>query len=216
MLSRIPIVVSRLEKTLPDFDSKFFSIYLMPSLNAFDGTVRDVADRPGVLFGIDTLAEMGRTQSRKIDAVVTHELLHVYQAERNPAFQSTLNAETPPLYATLWSEGLATYTSYALNPGVTVADALDRDLERTSSATRRAAACGLLRSFDDASPAAAQLYFGGDPHVKTGALPHRSGYLVGFTIVRSLARHNSLQQLSLLHGEGLTLTVAKSLRDLCA
>ncbi len=108
MRSDVPSVIHRFKLAFPDFDTSF-RIVLMPSLDYFDGTVRDVGNEPGVLFGLDQLAAMSSTSREKLSVVATHEFVHLYQGERNADFQSVLNADSPPIWATLWSEGLATY-----------------------------------------------------------------------------------------------------------
>jgi len=206
--------VAAFRQQFADFDSGF-TIYLMPSLDTFDGAVRDVGNEPGILFGVDELAKMHKTTPVELRVIITHEFVHLYQGERDAELQSALNAAVPPVYASLWSEGLASYISYALTPDATVDDALGSGLANVPDATLGLAACSIKAHLDGATRSEADRYFNGDPSLDTGGLPHRVGYLVGFTIVAKMAYQRSLHDLLALHGPPLHALLAHSLETMC-
>jgi len=216
MIKQLPEDEDRFRRQFPDFDTHAFSIYLIPSLNRFDGQVHDVGGDPGILFGIDDLASL-KVAPSKLPVIVTHEFLHMYQGQRNIEFQSMLNADNPPVYATLWSEGMATYVSYALNPGVSLTDVLsDAALGKASRSTVGNAACQIKSHLDDASAKTAQAFFNFEGEHDEYGLPPRSGYLVGFTLVKTLSSHLSLQQLAMMHGKALHDIISETITKVCA
>jgi len=80
------------------------AVFLIASVDAFNGAGRKVGDRGALLFGLDVIA--GAQPPQDLAVLMHHELFHMYQAG---------GAEV--IADALWVEGLATLASIELNPG---------------------------------------------------------------------------------------------------
>lgn len=195
---------SRFLNALPDFDFEG-NVYLIPSVDAFNGAGRMVDGEPALLFGLDVIAHL--ENAARLPVLFHHELFHMYQA---PA--QTVLAEA------VWVEGLATYASIALNPGTTDAQALphshihDPEDPRISAPERGVsldevmppliAEMGpMLRqrmrsSEHTGSPDDYAMFFEGRAAPSLGPRPVRSAYFFGLELVRRIAGGRSLAELA--------------------
>ncbi len=171
----LPEALARFEQTFPD-NRWHGDIYIMVSLGCFDGRAQRIGGKPAMLLGTDVIARTGNTQPT---VLLTHELFHLYHRQ-------FFEPKGDPLWASLWTEGLATYASEALNPGATLeamllptamTQAVDRDRARLAAA--------LSSHLDESGGRAETLYFRTDD--RTEPVPPRSGYYLGLLTVRSLA-----------------------------
>ena len=109
-VAELEVSTARFLEAFPDFDWSG-DLYLIPSLDSFNGAARLVGGKPALLFGLDVIA---RSQpNARLSVLMHHELFHFYQ-------EST----TDFVASSLWIEGLATQASLALDPRATVDDAL--------------------------------------------------------------------------------------------
>lgn len=201
--------VARFRTAFPDFDQARAPIYLMPSLFAFDGHLSPWGARLPLFIGADGVVRYhGRTPDLAV--FLDHESFHLYQAQLAP--QLMMNP-APPIYATLWTEGTATYVSERLNPDAALLHVLldDQHLADASAATRRQLAAALLLVLDSTADEDATRFFSAGAK---GPLPSRGGYLIGLEVARRIGRDMPLADLPHLQGTALRERVAAELADL--
>ncbi|WP_218080438.1 DUF5700 domain-containing putative Zn-dependent protease [Anthocerotibacter panamensis] len=195
-------------KIFPDLKCRV-AIYFLPSLSAFDGAVRTVNGRPAILFGVDQIA---RTSGKsELEALFDHELFHVYHDQKVGSDQGDSH---PPLYNSLWEEGLATYVSHILNPQLSESAILGPpiDLAERSRAQLKSLIEELQNNFDDTSESTYKRFFL-NSRTQTQP-PPRSGYYVGFLVVHRLAAKYSLAELVAFTGKPLRQEVLNVLQEL--
>jgi hypothetical protein len=203
----LPSYLSGFQKAFPDFACRS-PIYFLVSLGAFDGGVRSVNGEPALLFGMDVTARIHPHD--ELGAFFDHELFHMYHRQ----ITGMGGGMGDPLYRALWEEGLATYVSGVLNPGVSESAILGRpeDLAERAKPLLAAIARELLQNMDSTSPDVYQTWLLGNTARKD--IPPRSGYYVGLLIAREFGQNRSLQQLAKMNGEPLRLAIRRSLRKM--
>ena len=115
----------------------------------------------------------------------------------------------------LWGEGLATFVSSRMNPGVSLDIALlQSGIPEGARPHLAAIASDLLRHLQEKDEATYNHYFvaGQQPE----GYPPRAGYYVGFLIAQKLASRYTLPELARLKGRQLTDVVIPELRELAA
>jgi hypothetical protein len=183
--------VESFRREFPDFRYEG-RIYLLNSLDSFDGAVRPVAGQPSLLFGVETIARINRPEA-DLAPFFHHELFHVYHAQ----FDSEGRGE---LYRALWNEGLAVYVSRVLNPNAPDEQVFGRPIDMPQRV--RAVLPELARQFrenmDSTSPTEYARYFSGrpPPAAATPEIPPRTGYYLGYLVARQLARRHELRSLA--------------------
>lgn len=202
----------RFGREFPDFRCDF-PIYLMDSLGRLDGAGRQVGGRPALVVGVDQV-----TQEQAIlplPVFLSHELFHRYHSQA--AGFSDDPGEHQAIWRALWAEGLATYVSWRMNPGVSVDAALIAPPNLAEKARPQIAAIArdLLAHLGDVDRDTYRTYFTyGDPKVTARGLPWRSGYYAGFLVAQDLGRSRSLAQLAALKGPALEVEIRRALERL--
>ncbi len=212
LLQAVPAVAARFAKAFPDFRCDF-PVYLAPSFGRMDGAGREVAGRPSMILGVDTIA--GFETDAQLPVFLAHEMFHRYHFQA-AGFSDDL-AERDLIWRALWVEGLATYVSARLNPDRPLADALlfPRDLEETATPLTPILAQEVRQSLDRVDPAVFALYFmGGDANAKRLGRPSRTGYYLGYRVAERLGAHRSLAQLAHLKGPALRREIGEALAEL--
>lgn len=183
-------------KAFPDFDPDI-RVRFVHSLGNFDGGTRVFRGRLYLLFGADMIAQYHAWTDDR--AFFTHELFHAYQAQlrgqdnRNAHLTDTIVedkvARQDPLYVALWEEGLATYVSGWLNPGIPHAS-LGLDIPEGMEATCLASLPFLVEDLgaklESTEPSDYFDYMGF--RSKDPRRPKRAGYCVGHLVARKLHR----------------------------
>ncbi len=209
LLQAVPALSARFAKAFPDFRCDF-PVYLAPTFGQMDGAGRQVAGRPSLVLGVDTIAA-SETEAQ-LPVLLAHEMFHRYHFQA-AGFSDDL-AERDLIWRTLWTEGLATYVSARLNPDRPLADALlfPRDLEARAEPLTQVLAQEVRQSLDRVDPAVFDLYFlGGDANAKRLGRPSRAGYYLGYRVAERLGAHRSLSQLAHLKGPALRLEIGEAL-----
>lgn len=203
----LPLSLSGFQKAFPDFACRN-SIYFLVSLGAFDGSARTVNGEPALLIGVDVTARIHPPE--EVGALLDHELFHLYHRQ----VTGVAGGMGDPLYRVLWEEGLATYASGVLNPGVSENAILGRPQDLAARAESRLPeiARALLQNMDSTSPDLYAAFFLGNSG--QSEVPSRSGYYVGYRIARELGQSQSLRQLAQMNGEALRATIRSRLQQM--
>jgi hypothetical protein len=203
----LPDYLARFRKAFPSFRCEF-SIYFLPSLGMFDGAGRNIEGRVALLFGVDEIARI--YENADLGAFFTHELFHRYHAQVGGEGAGGRSS----LYQSLWEEGLATYVSHVLNPGVSESVVLGRppDLAERARPMLPKLAAELLENFDSTSAEEYAAFFYG--RRQRGEVPPRSGYYVGYLVAWKAARGRNLDQLAHLKGDPLRREIRAQLTEL--
>jgi len=188
----------RFAAAFPDFDRKRAPIYLLPSLFAFDGHLEPGGDSLPLFVGADGLVRFHGT-TPDLAVFLDHESFHLYQSQLAPALMLD---PSPPVYVTLWTEGVATYVSERLNPDAALLHVLldDTQLAGADARTRRELAAAILPVLDSTQEADALPFFSAGAK---GRWPARGGYLIGLEAARRIGRDLPLAQLPRLQGTAL-------------
>ncbi|MCW4453748.1 hypothetical protein OK348_02920 [Flavobacterium sp. MXW15] len=202
---------TRFADAFPDFDRTHAPIYLLPALFAFDGHLEPGGEQLPLFIGADGLVRY-HGASPDLAVFLDHESFHLYQSQVAP---EVMLDPTPPVYAMLWTEGVATYVSERLNPDAALLHVLldDARLAEADAATRRELAAAILAALDSTREADALRFFSAGA---TGAWPARGGYLIGLEVARRIGRELPLAQLPRLQGSALRERLARELATLAA
>jgi len=182
--------VHHFQVEFPDFQRDRAPIYLMPSLFGFDGHLQPWQGKLPLFIGIDGIVRYHGADAN-LSVFLDHESFHLYQAQVLP---DLIMHDAPPVYGSLWSEGIATYVSERLNPEATLLQVLldDRKLAQLDDASVRDFAAGLSKVLDSVAPEDSTRYFSAG---HKGPEPARGGYLVGLLLARRIGRDLPLAQL---------------------
>jgi hypothetical protein len=160
------------------------------SLMKFDGHPVDFSGKHHLLFGVDTIALLHVPAD--MPAFFDHEIFHLYQRQ-------VVGSQAPqgeePAWWTMWFEGLATYVSQRMNPGLDAQQVLwyPRDLVTRMEKNLPYAARLMLEDLDK-SGADGDRWFLANQSVD--ALPPRAGYYLGYLFAKSEHRGEPLSQLA--------------------
>jgi hypothetical protein len=183
---------AKLKTTFTDFGCDA-SVGFGPSFLSFDGHGYEGVDgHQYMLFGVDTIAAL--QGPKDMPTFFSHEAFHVYH-------EHVLSAQIPKddavVWWALWEEGLATYVSQRLNPGLTSHQVLwfpaDMVAQMETAGLFARAAGLLLRDFDKAGEAHAHWFTGGNA---VPGLPARAGCYMGYRLAASLGKDHSLAWLA--------------------
>jgi hypothetical protein len=168
-----------------------------------------------LLVGVDWFAN---NANEDLKVLFAHEIFHLYHQQQEPEeFAEYLGPAAAPmtLYKILWTEGLATYVSHALNPSASMLDIFpgDKELIEKGPALLATFAPEMIKKMDSKSPNEAAKFFGYDPARKGAEFPSRFGYYLGMRVAEKLSAKYTLTQLAHLHGEELKSEIDSALRS---
>ncbi len=191
MVRDYPSHLAAFRRALPDFDSAASPVYVLPSLFSFDGHLEPEGRWLPLFFGPDAIVRY-HGEDADLRVLTSHEMFHCYQGQKNPAMCRDPN---PPMYASLWIEGTATFASERLNPGASALHVLldDQALLRDGAATAPRVAARMLQLIDSTEEKDAAAFFSSG---FKGDWPARAGYYVGLVAARRIGEGLSLQQLA--------------------
>jgi hypothetical protein len=193
-------VVNGFQKKFPDFRPST-DFYLTISFS-FRGKVVDVKGKDVFAIGLENF-EPGQTQLR---ITIAHELFHLYHFQ----FFSASGG----LYRSLWAEGLASYASSVIVPGYRFSQYLGFPGEKMNRCQELlpTMAKELLRELGNNDQRIKRIYFGAEPN--DTEIPPEAGYYVGFLIIESLAKKNSLADLARMKPDDVFATLRGELTKL--
>jgi hypothetical protein len=197
--------------TFPDYRCDFV-FYIAPSFGRMDGAAGFVRGQHRLIFAPDVIPRYHKLSELKV--LIDHETFHIYHHQVTSVFGASAEA-VPPTDEMLWGEGLATFVSWRMNPGVSLDIALlQSGIPEGARPHLAAIASDLLRHLQEKDEATYNHYFvaGQQPE----GYPPRAGYYVGFLIAQKLASRYTLPELARLKGRQLTDVVIPELRELAA
>jgi hypothetical protein len=198
-------------QTFPDFLCDF-SFYIAPSFGQMDGSAAFVDGQHRIIFAPDVTPRYHTLPELKV--LVDHETFHIYHHQATSRFGASADA-VPGVLEALWSEGLATFVSWRMNPAASIDTVLlQPGIPAGAKPHLAEIAAALLAHLDEKDEPTYRRYFeaGGQPE----GYPPRAGYYVGLLIADELSARYSLQQLARLDGEVLHASVRGSLQRLAA
>jgi len=178
------------------------------SLMKFDGHPVDFSGKHHLLFGVDTIARLHVPVD--MPAFFDHEIFHLYQRQ-------VVGSQAPqgdePAWWTMWLEGLATYVSQRMNPGLDAQQVLwyPQDIVTRMEKNLSHAAALMLRDIDK-SGYDGDRWFLASQSVDT--LPARAGYYLGYLFAKSEHHGESLPQLARKPPERIHTDAVKFLTQL--
>jgi hypothetical protein len=189
--SNIDYGLHLMQKTFPEFNIDL-PFHICHSLGECDGGVRLLNGSNAMILGIDVMAKVHNWDNEI--PFIQHELFHIYQNQLfHPVTDSLYHEDA--LYNSLWMEGIATYISQILNPDASyreicldIPDNLVPDCQKQM----KEICSGLLENLFSKEPDQYSKYFLFNAE---GSIPKRSGYYIGFLLVKAIATKFPLDQL---------------------
>lgn len=208
LVSQVPGYLEQFGQAYPKFKCDF-TFYIAPSFGHMDGSAAIIKDMPMIVFAPDTIPRLHTPEIAKV--LIDHEAFHIYHSQATHGAFGSFSVGIPKTYQSLWSEGLATYASWQMNPNVSLDDALlVPGIPEQAGPHVAALATALLKHIDDADPKFFETYFTGSAHPPFA--PPRSGYYIGVLIAHRLALRYSLQSLAELDDRQVRELVAQQLK----
>jgi hypothetical protein len=195
--------------TFADFKCDF-KFYIAPSFGQMDGSAAFVNGENRIIFAPDVISRYHDLHDLKV--LIDHETFHVYHHQVTGEFGAFSEA-VPTILEALWSEGLATFASWRMNPGVSLdAALLQPGIPQAAKPHLDAIARDLLEHLDENDEATFLRYFVGGK--QPPGYPPRAGYYVGTLLAERLSAQFTLQQLAHLNGTNLRTAVRSTLERL--
>lgn len=161
-------------------------VYLVHSMGQQDGGTRTVGGQSILFFGADVIARIH--DETTIGPFLDHEILHAYHSQFFP--------DCDQLWCSVWQEGLATYVSSRLNPGLDDRQmmlTMPRPIRPEVEPRLKEAMCGLVAKFKSTSQDDYAPLFYGRP--SKGPFPPRYGYFLGYLLVQAIGETMPLDDL---------------------
>jgi hypothetical protein len=204
-------LMMQFRKTFSDFKCDF-TFYIAPSFGQMDGSAAFVNGQHRIIFAPDVIPRYHDLSGLKV--LIDHETFHIYHHQATGAYGASAEA-VPTVLEALWSEGLATFVSWRMNPGISLDTALLQPGIPEQAKSHLADIAKDLLDHLDAKDEPTYLHFfvaGKQPE----GYPPRAGYYLGALIAQDLSTHYSLPQLAHLNGPDLHASVVSALEMFAA
>jgi hypothetical protein len=207
LAANVPRYMQEFRKTFPDYRCDF-TFYIAPSFGNMDGSAATVNGQHRILFAPDVIPRLHELNELKV--LIDHETFHVYHHQASGVFGVDEKA-IPTIEAALWSEGLATFVSWRMNPAVSLDVALlQPGIPEAARPHLPAIATELLSHFGERNESTYARYFEGGK--APDGYPARAGYYVGVLIAQNLSKRYTLRQLAHLKGSALRGAIVSELQ----
>lgn len=207
--TQAPGVMSEFAQRFPEFRCDF-PFYIAPTFGRMDGAAAFVDGHHRIVFAPDVAPRYHTLPQLRV--LVDHETFHVYHHQRSGVYGATADA-IPPTLSALWSEGLAVYASWLMNPHASLDDVLlQPGIPAAATPHLQAIARDLLANLDGSSEAVYGRYFMGG--AQPAGYPSRTGYYVSLLIARKLGEGHGLREMAGWRGAPLRARIAVVLREL--
>jgi hypothetical protein len=213
ILDRFHTIVDRFQQSFPQFQQGV-EVHLLFSLGLFNGMALPLEGKLHLLLGMDALAGLS---TNHLKGYLTHELFHAYHFQRCPAVargaeEAMRLMKMPPLWAMIWTEGIACQAIRQIYPDIPEDELLDwHPLVHQCKpilATLAAEARKSLNS-DAMSDIAGFFYF---PRPDRPEIPTGCGYYLGLKIAEIMTLKHPVDQLIELPDEELIREIDASLQ----
>jgi hypothetical protein len=207
----VPRFMAEFRRTFPDYKCDF-TFFVAPSFGQMDGSAGLVNGQELIIFAPDVIPRYHKLSDLKV--LIDHETFHIYHHQSTGVYGASAEA-VPTILETLWSEGLATFVSWRMNPGVSLDIALlQPGIPEGAKPHLADIAKDLLAHLDDKDETTYRHYFVGG--AQQPGYPPRAGYFVGALIAQNQSALYTLPQLAHLNGAKLRAIVVKTLEELSA
>jgi hypothetical protein len=197
LVANAPKYMSAFQRAFPDYRCDF-TFYIAPSFGNLDGSAATVGGKYLIVFAPDFIPRVHALSDLEI--LIDHETFHVYHHQATGVFGAA--EQLPTVEEALWSEGLATFVSWRMNPRVSVDTALIQPgLAEAARPHLQSMIAELRQHLGEKNDATYSRFFQGG-NAPEGC-PSRAGYYIGFLIAQDLSKRYSLQQLARLKGDEL-------------
>lgn len=214
LVGEVPHYVADFTRTFPALKCSF-KIYIAPSFGTMNAAAAQTPDGLKIVVSPVTILQNDGDRISQFKLLFDHELFHIYHAQASGGAFGASQGNHAPLYASLWSEGLAVYASERQNLGIgRDRSLLDLKLETSARPLRQDIARAILADLNNREPGVFERYFSGS--AKNGAFPARSGYYVGALVADDLARTHTMQQLAALNDREAHTLIRRSLETIVA
>jgi hypothetical protein len=204
-------IMAEFQRTFPDYKCDF-TFYIAPSFGQMDGSAGLVNGHPLIIFAPDVIPRYHKLSDLKV--LIDHETFHIYHRQSTGTYGASAEAVPTTLNA-LWTEGLATFISWRMNPRVSLDIALlQPGIPEGANPHLADIAKDLLAHLDSKDERTYRRYFvgGGQPP----GYPPRAGYYVGTLVAQDLSARHTLLQLAHLNGAELHALIVTALEKLSA
>lgn len=191
--------------SFPDLDRNF-DVYVTHSFGEMDGGTRKIGEKIYFILGIEGMVKYHKGFASEVP-FFHHELFHIYHAQFLP--------DVPGLWPALWAEGLATYASEKLNPGVSPKDmmldfpaGMVTDTHKTIG-FHWADLTSKLTSTADGDYESYFLFSS-----KNKKIVKRAGYYLGYLIAKEIGQTKSLSEMAKLDPNVLLPLIRKAIEKL--
>jgi Predicted Zn-dependent protease (DUF2268) len=204
--AQVQPLMTEFQRRFADFKCDF-PFYIAPSFGMMDGAAGFVNGRHEIIFAPDVIPRYHPLSQLKV--LIDHETFHIYHHQATGVYGASVEA-IPTTLEALWSEGLATFASWRMNPEVSLDIALlQPGIPEGAKPHLNEIAKDLLAHLDNKDESTYSHYF--EAGRQPDGYPPRSGYYVGVLIAQALSAQHTLPQLAHLNGSALHTSVVAEL-----
>jgi hypothetical protein len=194
LVTNAPKFMAQFGRTFPDYRCNF-TFYIAPSFGNLDGSAATVGGKYLIVFAPDFIPRIHALSDLEI--LIDHETFHVYHHQATGVFGAA--EQLPTIEEALWSEGLATFVSWRMNPRVSLDTALIQPgLPAAARPHLQSMVAELRQHLGEKDEVTYGRFFQGG-NAPEGC-PSRAGYYIGFLIAQDLSKRYSVRQLAHLKG----------------
>jgi hypothetical protein len=205
----VPEYMAGFSRQFSDYRCDFI-FYIAPSFGNMDGSAASVHGEHRIIFAPDVIPRYHQLGELKV--LIDHETFHIYHHQATTVFGAPEEA-LPSVLTALWTEGLATFVSWRMNPDVSLDTALlQPGIPEGTKPHLAAIAEELAAHLDDKDEAMFGRYFMAGRQAQ--GYPPRAGYYVGMLVSQRLAEKYSLRELAHLPQDRVRELVAAELQKL--
>ena len=209
LAANVPGFMREFGQAFPDYRCDF-TFYIAPSFGNMDGSAATVNGQHRIIFAPDVVPRYHKLKELKV--LIDHETFHIYHHQATGVFGANEEA-IPTIESALWSEGLATFVSWRMNPAYSLDVALlQPGIPEGARAHIPAIATELLAHLEERDQPTFARYF--EAGKAPDGYPPRTGYYVGVLIAQNLSKRYTLLQLAHLKGPVLHGAIVSELRQL--
>jgi hypothetical protein len=209
LAANVPVYMRAFRRTFPDYRCDF-TFYIAPSFGNMDGAAGIVNGQQRIIFAPDVIPRYHKLDELKV--LINHETFHIYHHQVTGVFGATEEA-MPTIEAALWSEGLATFVSWRMNPGFSLDTALlQPGIPEGARLHLSPIAAELREHLEEKNELTYARYFEGGEQPE--GYPPRAGYYVGVLIAQDLSKRYTLRQLAQLKGHALHEAIMAELQQI--